>query len=103
VHRLDAARLFRLALEHAAPGTRLHGVAEEEGVTLRAIAETIGEGLGVPVRSVSEEEAGTHFDWIAHFVTVDNPTSSARTRSALGWCPEGPDLLTDMRKNGYFP
>lgn len=101
VHRLDAARLFRLALEKAAPGARLHGVAEE-GVTLRALAETIGEGLGVPVRSMSKDEGLAHFDWLALFVTLDNPTSSAITREAVGWRPQEPDLLTDVRESGYF-
>jgi nucleoside-diphosphate-sugar epimerase len=101
VHRLDAARLFRLGLEKAAPGARLHAVAEE-GVPMRAIAETIGAGLGVPVRSLTPEEAGAHFSWMAHFVGIDNPTSSDLTRSSLGWSPEGPELLADMRENGYF-
>jgi nucleoside-diphosphate-sugar epimerase len=101
VHRLDAARLFRLALEKAAPGTRLHGVAEE-GVPMRAIAQTIGTGLGVPVRGLAEDEARTHFDWFARFVAIDNPTSSALTRNSLGWRPQGPELLTDMKESGYF-
>jgi nucleoside-diphosphate-sugar epimerase len=101
VHRLDAARLFRLGLEKAAPGARLHAVAEE-GVPMRAIAETIGAGLGVPVRSLTPEEAGAHFSWMAYFVGIDNPTSSDLTRSSLGWSPEGPELLADMRENGYF-
>lgn len=101
VHRLDAARLFRRALEQAASGSRLHGVAEE-GVTLRAIAEAIAAGLGVPLRSLSHEEARAHFGWLAGFAAIDNPTSSAHTRDALGWQPQEPDLLTDMRDNGYF-
>jgi len=101
VHRLDAARLFRLALEHAAPGVRLHGAAEE-GIPMRAIAETIGQGLGVPVRGLTEDEWRTHFDWMARFVAIDNPTSSALTRDALGWRPQGPELLTDLRESGYF-
>jgi nucleoside-diphosphate-sugar epimerase len=101
VHRLDAARLFRLALENAAPGTRLHGVAEE-GIAMRAIAETIGEGLGVPVRSLAEDEARTHFDWLAGFVAIDNPTSSALTRKGLGWSPKEAGLLTDIKESGYF-
>jgi nucleoside-diphosphate-sugar epimerase len=101
VHRLDAARLFRLALEQATPGARLHAAAEE-GVPLRGIAEVIGEGLGVPVRSLTAEDARTHFDWLAHFVAMDNPTSSALTRKSLGWRPEGPELLADVRNNGYF-
>lgn len=101
VHRLDAARLFRLALEHAAPGSRLHGAAEE-GIPMRAIADTIGAGLGVPVRSLTADEAGAHFDWLAGFVAIDNPTSSALTRDSLGWRPQEPGLLTDMRDSGYF-
>jgi nucleoside-diphosphate-sugar epimerase len=101
VHRLDAARLFRLALEKAAPGSRLHGVAEE-GITMRAIAEIISEGLGVPVQSVAEDKAHAHFDWMASFVAIDNPTSSALTRTSLGWCPQEAELLTDMRDSGYF-
>ena len=101
VHRLDAARLFRLALEQAAPGARLHGVAEE-GVPMRAIAQTIGTALGLPVQSLTEDEARAHFAWLAPFVAMDNPTSSALTRSSLGWRPQGPELLTDMRDSGYF-
>ena len=101
VHRMDAARLYRLALERAAPGARLHAVAEE-GVTLRALAEAIGAGLGVPVRSLAKDEAATHFDWMAGIVAIDNPTSSAITRNLLGWRPNEPDLLTDMRDSGYF-
>jgi hypothetical protein len=69
---------------------------------MRAIAETIGAGLGVPVRSVTQEDAPAHFDFLAMFVGVDNPTSSAITRQSLGWNPTEPDLLTDMRENGYF-
>ena len=101
VHRLDAAHLFRLALENAAPGTRLHAVAEE-GVPMRSIAETIGAGLGIPVRSISQDEAPAHFEWIAPFVVIDGPASSAITRDAFGWSPKQPDLLTDMKENGYF-
>jgi len=101
IHRLDAARLFRLALERAEPGTRLHGVAEE-GVPFRAIAQAIGEGLGVPVRSLTGDEASAHFDFMARFVATDNPTSSAVTRSSLGWQPQEAELLIDMRNSGYF-
>jgi nucleoside-diphosphate-sugar epimerase len=101
VHRLDAVRLYRLALEHAAAGTRLHAVAEE-GVPLSAIAEAIGIGLGLPVRSITKAEAPAHFDWMAAFVGIDNPTSSALTREALGWSPKEPGLLADMKESGYF-
>ena len=101
VHRLDAAVLFRLALEQAPAGSRLHGVAEE-GIAVRAIAEAIGAGLGVPVRSVAPDEAETRFGWLAGFLALDAPASSAITRQTLGWTPTQPDLLTDMRLNGYF-
>ncbi|HEX4180495.1 MAG TPA: SDR family oxidoreductase [Caulobacteraceae bacterium] len=101
VHRLDAARVFRLGLEKAAPGSCLHAVAEE-GVPMRAIAETIGRGLGLPVKSVTPAEAPAHFDFLAMFVGVDNPTSSAVTRESLGWSPGQPELLADMRDSGYF-
>lgn len=102
VHRLDAATLFRLALEKAAPGSRFHGVAEE-GIAVRTIAETIATGLGIPLRSVTEgEEATAHFGWLAAFLAMDAPASSAMTREVLGWAPNQPDLVTDMRLNGYF-
>jgi nucleoside-diphosphate-sugar epimerase len=101
VHRLDAARLFRLALESALPGARLHAVAEE-GLALRKIAEAIGAGLAVPVRGIAADEAQGHFDWLARFVAIDNPSSSALTRGSLGWQPQEADLLADMRDSGYF-
>ncbi len=101
VHRLDAARLFRLALENAEPGARLHAVAEE-GVPMRSIAETIGEGLGLPVRSLTADEAPAHFGWMAGFAGIDAPTSSALTRKRMGWSPQQPELLVDMQASGYF-
>src|SRR6202034_264597 len=101
VHRLDAVRLYRLALEHATAGARLHAVAEE-GVPLSAIAEAIGVGLGVPVHSITKAEAPAHFDWMAAFVGIDNPTSSSLTRETLGWSPQEPGLLADMKESGYF-
>ena len=93
VHRLDAAHLFRLAIERG-PAGALHGAAED-GVPMRAIAEGIGEGLGVPVRSIRSGEAAEHFDWLAMFGAIDNPTSSAATRKAVGWEPQGPRLLEE--------
>jgi hypothetical protein len=78
------------------------GNAAEEGVTLCAIAQAIGAGLGVPVRSLAKDEARTHFDWLAGFVAMDNPTSSALTREALGWSPKESGLLADMKESGYF-
>ncbi len=101
VHRLDAARVFCLAVEKAAPGSALHAVAEE-GVPMRAIAETIAAGLGLPARSVTQEEAPAFLEFLAMFAGVDNRTSSARTREMLGWTPTGPDLLTDIRESGYL-
>ncbi len=100
VHRLDAARLFVLALEKAEPGSRLHAAAEE-GIPMHEIAEAIGEGLGVPVRSVAGEEASAHFGLFAGFVGLDNPTSSAITRETLGWRPQEPGLLAGLREGGY--
>ena len=95
VHRLDAARLFRLALEKRVAPATYHGVAEE-GVPFREIAEVIGCRLNVPVVSKSAEEATRHFDWFAHFATLDNPTSSQQTREVLGWQPKQPGLISDI-------
>ena len=69
---------------------------------MREIAAAIGEGLGLPVRGVSADEAAAQFGWIAPFVTIDNPASSAQTRAALNWQPTGLTLLADMKENGYF-
>ncbi len=87
-----------LALEKARPGTYLHVVAEE-GVPMRSIAETIGAGLNVPVRSLTQEEAPAYFDFLAMFIGVDNPTSSEITRKSLGWTPKELALLPDIRDN----
>ena len=100
VHRLDAARLFNLALERAKPGTRLHAAAEE--ISSRAIAEAIGAALGVPVRGIAPEDAPAHFETIAAFVGLDNPTSSALTRETFGWRPDGNGLLADIRESRGF-
>lgn len=101
VHRLDAARAFRLALEKGAAGSRFHAVAEE-GVPFREIADVIGRRLGVPVVSKPREEAAAHFGWFASFAGMDAPASSARTRTLLGWEPTGPGLLADIDQPGYF-
>jgi hypothetical protein len=69
---------------------------------LRAIAKAIGAGLDVPVRSLAMDAAPAHFDWLAGFVAMDNPTSSVITRDSLGWRPQEPDLLSDLRDSGYF-
>jgi nucleoside-diphosphate-sugar epimerase len=101
VHRRDAAHLFRLALETAPAGAVLHGVADE-GVPVRAIAEVIGRQLNVPVTSVSPDEAGDHFGWLAMFLGADVPASSAVTRALLGWQPTHPGLIEDLDQGHYF-
>ncbi|MEP6954094.1 MAG: SDR family oxidoreductase, partial [Solirubrobacteraceae bacterium] len=101
VHRFDAARLFRLAVEAAPAGAVAHGVGEE-GVPLRAIAEAIGRGLDVPVTPVAPDDAGEHFGWLANFVAIDVRASSAQTRERLGWRPEHPGLLDDLEQGHYF-
>lgn len=101
VHTLDAARLYRLALESAPAGSRLHGVADE-GVPFRDIAGLIGRGLGLPSRPVPAEEAMAHFGFLGTFAGLDNPTSSARTRELLGWQPEHEGLLDDLGHGHYF-
>lgn len=101
VHTLDAARVYRLALESAPAGTRLHAVADE-GVPFRAIIEAIAKGVGVPAKSVTAEEAPTFLGPLAHFAQVHNPTSSARTRALLDWQPSHPGLLADVAEGHYF-
>ena len=101
VHRRDAARLFRLALEKGVAGARYHGVAEE-GIPFRAIAEIIGRQLNIPVESISPKEAGKAFSWFGDFAATDNPSSSDRTRKELGWEPTHPGLLADLSGPGYF-
>ncbi|MER7874490.1 SDR family oxidoreductase [Streptomyces solisilvae] len=101
VHRLDAARLFRLAVEKAPAGAVLHGVAEE-GIALRDIAEVIGRHLDVPTVSVAPEAATEHFTWLSDFVALDSPASNALTRELLDWRPTHPGLLEDLDKGHYF-
>jgi nucleoside-diphosphate-sugar epimerase len=101
VHRLDAAHLFRLALEKGAAGARYHGVADE-GVPFREIAGVIGRRLNVPVVAKSPDEAADHFAWLARFVSFDNPASSRLTQERLGWRPSQPAPLPDIDRPIYF-
>ena len=94
-HRLDTARLYRLALEKAQPGARYHAVAEE-GVPMRDIAEAIAGRLRVPAVSITPEEAPAYFGWLAMFAGSDVPASSLQTRNRLGWTPTGPGLIADL-------
>jgi nucleoside-diphosphate-sugar epimerase len=99
VHRGDAARLFRIALEQ--PPAVLHAVAEE-GIPLRAVAEAIGRGLELPVAEIAREDAGEHFGWLGTFLAIDVRASSALTRERLGWQPSGPGLIEDLEQGHYF-
>jgi len=101
VHTLDAARVYRLALEGAPAGSRLHAVADE-GIPFRDIAAAIGRGAGVPVASVSAVDARERFAFLGGFVGVDNPSSSEATRTMLGWQPAHPGLLEDLAHGHYF-
>jgi nucleoside-diphosphate-sugar epimerase len=101
VHTLDAARVYRLALESAPAGSRLHAVADE-GIPFRDIAAAIGRGAGEPTVSISASEAGEHFAFLGAFAGVDNPVSSEVTRKVLGWEPAHPGLLEDLEHGHYF-
>lgn len=101
VHRLDAARAYRLALEHGIEKGPFHAVAEE-GVPFKQIAEVIGHRLNIPVVAKSVEEADEHFGWFSRFASADAPTSSESTRALLGWQPSQPGLITDIDQSGYF-
>jgi nucleoside-diphosphate-sugar epimerase len=101
VHRLDAARLYRLALESAPAGSRLHGVADE-GVPVRDIASVIGRHLSIPVVSIPTSEVSGHFGWLGPFFSIDGPASSTLTQQRLGWHPVQPSLLADLDQEHYF-
>lgn len=101
VHRFDAARLYKLALEKGSSGAKYHAVGDE-GVPFRDIAEVIGRHLNLPVVSKSTEDAAAHFGWMAAIVGVDCPASSERTRGLLGWQPKQPGLLADLDHGTYF-
>jgi nucleoside-diphosphate-sugar epimerase len=100
-HRVDAARVYRLAFEQGASARRYHAIAEE-GVPFKVIAEVIGKRLGLPVVSKSPDQAEAHFGWFARFAAVDVPTSSAKTRAALGWAPKEKGLIEDLDQPYYF-
>ncbi len=101
VHELDAARLFRLALEAAPAGSRLIG-AGDEGVPFRDIAEVIGRHLNLPVVSIPQEEAEAHFGWLGAIASADITLSSALTEELLGWRPTHPGLIADLEEGHYF-
>jgi nucleoside-diphosphate-sugar epimerase len=96
-HVTDVARLYRLALERGAPGAVYNGVAEE-GIPMRAIAQVLGERLGLPVAAITAEQAAEHFGWLAMFAMRDLSASGAWTQAALNWHPTGPDMLSDLAR-----
>ena len=99
-HVSDVARLYRLAVEKAEPGSRYHAVAEE-GISVREIAEVLGRGMNVPVRSLTPDEAPAYFGWLAMFAGLDLPASSTQTRQRLNWNPTGPGLIADLEQMHY--
>jgi nucleoside-diphosphate-sugar epimerase len=101
VHTLDAAHLYRLALENAPAGTRLHAVADD-GVPFREIAEVIGRMLGVPTTGIEPEAADEHFGFLGRFCAMDNPSSAELTRKLLDWAPTHPGLIEDLEDGHYF-
>jgi nucleoside-diphosphate-sugar epimerase len=101
VHRFDAARIYRLALEKGTSGARFHGVGEQ-GVPIRAIAESIGRHLRLPVVSKTREESAALLGMIGHVLALDLPASSALTEERLGWRPTGVGLIEDLEKGRYF-
>lgn len=102
VHRLDAARLYRLALESGMAGTCLHAVGDE-GIAIRDIAQVIGKQLALPVQSIAPEQATEHFGWMAAFIQFDCPAASEITRQAFGWMPTQPGLMAELDREIYFP
>jgi nucleoside-diphosphate-sugar epimerase len=101
VHRLDAARLYRLVLEKGAAGARYHGIGDE-GVPIREIAEVIGRRLNVPVVAKSPEEAGDHFGFLGGLLSIDIPASGLLTQQRLGWRPTQAGLIADLDDARYF-
>jgi nucleoside-diphosphate-sugar epimerase len=101
VHTLDAARLYRLALESAPAGTRLHGAADL-GIPFKEIAEVMGRRLGLPTKSIAPQDADAHFSPLGGFVGLDNPVSNTFTRELLGWEPAHAGLIDDLNHGHYF-
>ncbi|MBD0694751.1 SDR family oxidoreductase [Streptomyces sp. CBMA123] len=101
VHTLDAARLYRLALESAPAGSRLHGV-DDQGIPFREIAEAIGRRLNLPVVSIPSTQADAYFGFLSAHATADNPSSNTLTRNLLGWKPVQPGLIDDLGQGHYF-
>ena len=101
VHRLDAAQLFRLAVEKGGAATYYHGAADQ-GVPFKDIAAVIGRRLNLPVVTKTHEEAAEHFGWFTHFASIDNWVSSQQTREVLGWNPTRPGLIADLDRERYF-
>jgi nucleoside-diphosphate-sugar epimerase len=97
----DVVRLYRLAVEQTGPGVTVYHAVQEEGVSLREIAEALGKGLKVPVVSLDQDKAAEHFGWLAHFAGLDMPASSAWTRKTLHWEPTGPGLIEDLTNMNY--
>jgi nucleoside-diphosphate-sugar epimerase len=100
-HTLDVGHLYRLALEDAPAGTRWHA-AGDDGITLREIAQSIGDHLGIPAASIPQDQLAAHFGFLAPLITLDNPTSTLVTRRSLGWEPTHPALLADFDNGDYF-
>jgi nucleoside-diphosphate-sugar epimerase len=100
-HRLDVARLYRLALENGKAGASYHAVADE-GVTARDIAEIVGRAANLPVVSITPQQVGEHFGVMAHFASLDGPASSALTQEWMGWRPTQIGMIADISRPGYF-
>ena len=101
VHRLDTARLFRLAIEEAPGGAILHAVGDE-GVPVGQVAEVVGRHLDVPVTAIPDDAAAEHFGFLAGFIGVDSPASSALTQEQFGWTPQHASLIEDLEAGFYF-
>lgn len=97
----DVAHLYRLVIDHTGPGVTVYHAVQEEGVSLRQIAETIGKGLNIPVVSLPPQQAAEHFGWLGNFASLDMPASSDWTRKTLDWHPTGPGLIEDLTNMNY--